>query len=66
MRFQECDQTLALNRAMPLPLNKHEPTDGLFRRHEEASLGAMKELCHPKAYLKRAVSKFLNHVAAAQ
>src|SRR3954471_15233826 len=53
MRFQERDHALALNGAMPLPLNKHEPAYGLFKRHEEASFGAMGGTLPPKSMNKK-------------
>jgi hypothetical protein len=53
MRFQERDQAFALNGAMPLPLNKHKPADGLFRRHEELSLGAMRGTLPPESVFKK-------------
>src|SRR5262245_38020081 len=58
MRFQERDQALALNRAMPLPLNEHEPAHVLFKRHEERPWITTMEPCHPKWGLERATSKF--------
>jgi len=65
VRFQERDQPLALNGAVPLPFNKHKPADGLFKRHEEVSWGTIMELCHPKARLEKAAN-FFKHMAAAQ
>jgi len=53
MRFQERDQAFALNRAVPLPLNKHKPADGLFKRHEEVPLGCNHRTLPPKSAIKK-------------